>query len=73
MGFGACSGYTAQQVAGLKELYKGLAEKYPKSAAVKRIPLESLEGADFLAAAEKCALNLRKPPLTEALNYPKPP
>jgi hypothetical protein len=47
-----CSGYTAVQVAGLKALYEGLAEQYPKSAAVKRIPLESLEGADFQAAAE---------------------
>jgi len=50
------SGYTAVQVAGLKALYEGLAEQYPKSAAVKRIPLESLEGADFQAAAEMYVL-----------------
>ncbi|CAI5490805.1 unnamed protein product [Closterium sp. Naga37s-1] len=44
--------YTPEQLAELSELFKGLQEKYPKSAAAKRIPLDFLQGAEFEAALQ---------------------
>ncbi|GAQ88611.1 N-terminal acetyltransferase [Klebsormidium nitens] len=38
------------QVAKLKTLYKELLERFPRSAAVKRIPLDFIEGEDFRKA-----------------------
>ncbi|KAG0593029.1 hypothetical protein M758_1G292200 [Ceratodon purpureus] len=42
--------YTSEQVEKLVKVYDGLREKYPRSAAAKRIPLDFLEGDAFKAA-----------------------
>ncbi|KAL2608858.1 hypothetical protein R1flu_027431 [Riccia fluitans] len=45
-------GYTPEQVEKLVELYTSLRAQYPKSSAAKRIPLDFLQGSQFVEAAK---------------------
>ncbi|KAK9808522.1 hypothetical protein WJX73_004343 [Symbiochloris irregularis] len=48
----SCAPLTGDQRSRLQSLYAELAETFPRSAAVRRIPLDFLEGQDFESAAE---------------------